>query len=35
MEPVPVAFDRSFLYMIMDMEREMPVFIGIMDDPEQ
>lgn len=30
----PVTFDRSFLYMIMDMENEVPVFIGIMDNPK-
>lgn len=32
-EPVEVSFDRPFLYMVMDMEREIPLFIGIMDDP--
>ncbi len=33
-EPVEVFFDRPFLYLIMDMERELPLFIGIMDNPE-
>jgi len=31
--PVNVYFDEPFLYMIMDMEREVPLFIGIMDNP--
>jgi len=28
-----VHFDRSFLYMIMDMDSGVPVFMGIMDQP--
>lgn len=33
-EPVvEIYFDEPFLYMIMDMEREVPLFIGIMDNP--
>ena len=31
--PINVYFDEPFLYMIMDMEREVPLFIGIMDNP--
>lgn len=31
--PVDVYFDRPFLYMIVDMNKEIPLFIGIMDDP--
>lgn len=27
-------FNEPFLYMIMDMERELPLFIGIMDNPK-
>lgn len=29
-----VIFDRSFLYMIMDIESGAPVFMGILDQPE-
>ena len=32
-KPPVVRFDRSFLYMIMDMETGVPVFMGIMDNP--
>lgn len=28
-------FNEPFLYMIMDMERELPLFIGIMDNPKK
>jgi len=31
--PVEVYFDVPFLYMIMDKERKVPLFIGIMDNP--
>ncbi len=31
--PVEVYFDEPFLYMIMDRERKVPLFIGIMDNP--
>ncbi len=33
-EPINVYFDEPFLYMIMDMDKEVPLFIGIMDNPE-
>lgn len=35
MEDIPkeVFFDRPFAYMIMDMDREAPLFIGILDSP--
>lgn len=32
-EPVPVFFDEPFLYIIMDMDNEIPLFIGILDNP--
>ncbi len=32
-EPLEVFFDEPFLYMIMDMENQIPLFIGIMDNP--
>ena len=32
-EPLEVFFDEPFLYMIMDIENEIPLFIGIMDNP--
>lgn len=32
-EPLNVFFDEPFLYMIMDMETNVPLFMGIMDDP--
>lgn len=32
-EPIEMYFDQPFLYMIMDMETEVPLFIGIMDNP--
>ena len=28
-----VNFDRSFLYMIVDLDTETPLFMGIMDEP--
>ncbi len=28
-----VYFDEPFVYMIMDMERGIPLFMGILDDP--
>lgn len=31
--PEEVFFDRPFVYMIMDMDREIPLFIGIFDSP--
>lgn len=33
-KPIDVFFDRPFLYMIVDLEEEVPLFMGIMDDPE-
>lgn len=30
-----VKFDSPFLYMIMDMESGVPVFMGIMDNPKK
>lgn len=32
-EPIDVCFNRPFGYMIMDMETEVPLFMGIMDNP--
>lgn len=32
-EPIDIFFDEPFLYMIMDMDSEVPLFIGIMDNP--
>lgn len=32
-EPIDVYFNQPFLYMIVDMEREIPLFIGIIDNP--
>ena len=26
-------FDRPFVYMILDLETQVPLFVGIMDDP--
>lgn len=33
-DPKKLYFNEPFLYMIMDMERELPLFIGILDDPK-
>lgn len=30
---VDITFDQPFLYMIVDLEKEVPLFMGIMDDP--
>ena len=30
---IDLYFDQPFIYMLMDMETEVPVFMGIMDDP--
>lgn len=36
MPDMPVVhFDRSFFYMIMDMDSGVPVFMGIMDQPQE
>lgn len=32
-EPIEMYFDKPFLYLIMDMETELPLFMGIMDNP--
>lgn len=32
--PREVFFDRPFVYMIMDMDTQVPLFIGILDSPE-
>ncbi len=34
MEMPSVDFDRSFLYMIVDMESGAPLFMGILDQPQ-
>ena len=31
--PKEVFFGRPFVYMILDMDREIPLFIGILDNP--
>lgn len=32
-EPKEIFFDRPFVYMIMNMDNEVPLFIGILDSP--
>ncbi len=32
-EPRRLYFDRPFVYMILDLETQVPLFVGIMDDP--
>ncbi len=32
-EPLEVYFDSPFVYIVMDMDREIPLFIGILDNP--
>lgn len=32
-EPIEVYFDEPFLYIIMDTQKEIPLFIGIIDNP--
>lgn len=32
-EPIDVFFNRPFLYMIMDMDTQIPLFMGIVDNP--
>lgn len=32
-EPLEMYFDKPFLYLIMDMDTELPLFMGIMDNP--
>ncbi len=34
-DPKELFFNEPFLYIIMDMERELPLFIGILDDPKE
>ena len=33
--PVNIFFDEPFLYMIVDKEKEIPLFMGIMDNPNK
>jgi serpin B len=33
--PKEICFDEPFLYMIMDKERKVPLFMGIMDNPNK
>ncbi len=32
--PIDIFFNEPFLYMIIDKEKEVPLFIGIMDNPD-
>lgn len=32
-EPRELYFDRPFVYMILDLEAQVPLFVGILDDP--
>lgn len=32
-EPLEMNLDRPFVYMILDLETQVPLFVGIMDDP--
>ena len=34
-EPINVYFNEPFMYMIMDMDNEVPLFMGILDNPLQ
>lgn len=34
-EPIEVFFDEPFLYMIMDIDEQIPLFIGVLDNPNQ
>lgn len=31
--PVDIFFNEPFVYMIVDLEKDIPLFVGIMDDP--
>ena len=33
--PVNIFFDEPFLYLIVDLEKEIPLFMGIMDNPAE
>ena len=33
-QPRELYFDRPFVYMILDMETRVPLFVGILDDPD-
>lgn len=33
-EPKEVYFNEPFVYMIMDMDKEIPLFVGILDNPD-
>lgn len=32
-EPIEMTLDRPFVYMILDLESQVPLFVGILDDP--
>ncbi len=32
-EPVEMYLNHPFVYMILDLETQVPLFVGIMDDP--
>lgn len=34
-QPVNIFFNEPFLYMIVDLEKEIPLFMGIMDNPNK
>ena len=34
-EPYDIYFNEPFLYMIMDMDQNIPLFLGILDTPVQ
>lgn len=34
-EPRELYFDRPFVYMILDVKTQVPLFVGIMDDPSK
>ena len=34
-DPIEMYFDKPFLYFVMDMETELPLFMGIMDNPAE
>lgn len=34
LQPRELYFDRPFVYMILDMETRVPLFVGILDDPD-
>lgn len=34
-QPKELYFNEPFIYMIMDMDKELPLFVGIMDNPKE